>query len=167
MIRKYINMTREEYEEQMRNTELYFRGEAPENECCPVCGEHDFFTYGTFSKNAGGFTVRTRQTGREVLDFLNSDDVFAEHLKCACCDSYISFNSSDKIELDKNYLNLTPEQFEKMIELYFEGDRFKFISADWVTRQGAKDAIKNRTDSFVSQLWEEKKAKAKRIADAE
>ena len=54
-----------------------------------------------------------------------------------------------------------------MIELYFEGDRFKFISADWVTRQGAKDAIKNRTDSFVSQLWEEKKAKAKRIADAE
>ena len=70
MIRRYINMTREEYEEQMRNTELYFRGEAPENECCPVCGEHDFFTYGTFSKNAGEFTVRTRQTGREVLDFL-------------------------------------------------------------------------------------------------
>ena len=165
MTRKYVNMTREEYEEQMRNTELYFRGEAPESELCPVCGEHDFFTYGAYSKSAGGFTVRSRQTCREVLDFLNSDDVFAEHLKCACCNSAIGFNSSDKIQLDEKYDNLTPEQFEKMIELYFEGERFKFITADWITKHGAMDAIRNKTDSFVSQLWEGKKAKAKRLAE--
>lgn len=145
MERKFIRMTRKEYEEKMKNTELYFIEDVPENEKCPVCGEHDFFCFEDFgSPNSDNkhVVVRTRQTGRELLDFLANAEYMPERIMCACCKTQISHACTDKIIPDKRYKHLSPKLFNKMIAERFNGDKMKFAMATYAERDAALQAIK-------------------------
>lgn len=120
MTRRYIRMTREDYEKKMRDTELYFLGEAPENECCPTCGEHDFFFW------LGHKGYQQRMTGRDLIDAWNEGTV-SEYLSCSACDTHVAVED-DKIVWDEDYVYYTPEQFKEALDLFFDGNIMKLAT---------------------------------------
>lgn len=152
MTRRYVRMTREEYERKTSETELYFRGEEPVNECCPVCGTHDFFNFVDLShKESGpevnrkgkGAVVRTRVTGRELLDYLADKDNYPEHLNCAACNTVISIYSVNSILPDDDFVHYTKEQFQEALSAIFNGDIDKFIYSNRQDRQILFEYLEN------------------------
>lgn len=119
MTLRYIRMTREDYEKKMRNTKLYFLGEALKDECCPTCGEHDFFNW------IGPNGLKTRKTGKEMIEAWKKQTI-VEHVNCAACHT-IPYVKDDKIVWDKHYVHYTPEQFREALEIFYKGDINKFI----------------------------------------
>ena len=134
MTRRYVRMTREQYEEQMRNTELYFLGEASENECCPTCGEHGFFSWddlgGDEVGRRCGVLVRYGMTGRELLDLAASGPLFGsyENEHCACCNTMVYVDPlQNRITHHPGYVYYTREQFQEALNAVHNGDMDAYI----------------------------------------
>ena len=134
MTRRYVRMTREEYEERTRNTELYFLGEAPENECCPTCGEHNFFSWGDLSAEGSrnmSIVVRSRMTGRELLDYVSNPDSSWEHMSCVCCNTAVDGDfRNNRVIHDPDYVHYTREQFLEALQACYNGDMEAYIRCD-------------------------------------
>ena len=158
MTRRHIRETREHYEEMMRNTELYFLGEAPENECCPVCGEHDFFNFVDLSYKEDssirifgkGPNVKTRVTGRKLLDYLADENSSLEHLNCAVCNTAISIDSVDRLLPDENFVHYSKKQFKEALDKTFDGDMDKFIYSSRDERAKLYDFLESMNEHYVA-----------------
>ena len=165
MVRKYIRMSRKDYEKQMRNTELYFLGEVPENECCPTCGEHDFFIWDDFSHSqtgkhtsAGhGIVVKTRQTGRELLDYVANPKSSWEHMRCACCRTSVKGDvKNNRIVWNPKYVHYTREQFKEALDARYGGDIDKYLHRDSIMQSSIDGYLR---EHFPEQSKPPKKSK--------